>query len=196
MRSMRARTVLLLTLPFLLLSETLGHAVVARTIDPGAARHHLLVNAAGDYLEYGRAALVVFLALVGAVLVRRALASSRGAGPQPLPAWRLAAVPALVFLLQEHFEHLLQDGRVHWLTSLEPAVLAGIALQIPRGLLALGLIRSLLRAADELGFAIARGISTGPRRRLTCAGLVTNASPLRLRVLASGHAGRAPPACA
>jgi hypothetical protein len=185
-----------LSLPLLLLSATFGHVLVARMLDPEPARRHLLQRAMVDYVD-PHAALAVVVVLVGAVLVRRTLASFRTAGPRPLPAWRLAAVPPLVFLLQEHVERLVQDGDFSWLTAAEPAVLAGIALQIPCGLFALWLVRTLLRAADEIGCALARRSASAARRlaasRLS---LLVHASPLRLRVLASRHAGRAPPAFA
>ena len=118
-------------------------------------------------------------------------------GPRPLRSRRLAAIPALVFLLQEHVEHLVQDGDIGLLTAAEPAVLAGVAVQIPFGLCALWLARALLRAADGIARALARRPSPRARRPTTSRHLLfVHASPLRLRVLASRHAGRAPPAYA
>jgi hypothetical protein len=194
---MRARTVWLLSLPILLLSEAFGHALVARMLDSGGERHRLLLRATVDYLEYVHAALALLLVLVGAAFVRRALASFRRAGPRPLPGSRLAAVPPLVFLVQEHLERIAQNGDVAWLTAAEPAVLAGVALQIPCGLFALWLVRMLLRAADEIGCALARRSASRRRRSATSRSpLFVDVSPLRLRVLASRHAGRAPPAFA
>jgi hypothetical protein len=193
---MRARTVLLLSLPLLLLSETFGHALVARMLDPGTARHRMLLSATVDYHGYAEAALAVVLVLVGWILVVRALASSHATGPRPLPSWRLAVIPPLVFLVQEHVEHLVRDGSSGWFTAVEPTVLAGIALQIPCGLLALWLVRVLLKAADQIGCALASRSSRATRRPTAGLTLFVYASPLRLRVLASQHAGRAPPAFA
>jgi len=194
---MRARTVWLFSLPILLLSEAIGHALVERMLESGSEAHRPLLRAAIDYLEYGHAELVL-LALAGTVLVRRALDSFRRVGPRPLPGWRLAAVPPFVFLVQEHLERLTQNGDAGWLTAAEPAVLAGVALQIPCGLFALWLARTLLRAADELGWALARRSTapTRPRAPAIRAPVSVDVSPLRLRVLASRHAGRAPPALA
>jgi hypothetical protein len=195
--AMRTRTVWLLTLPFLLLSETFGHTLVARMLDPGASRHRLVLHASGDYLEYAPAAVAALLVLVGAILVRRALASFRTEGPLPLPAWTLAALPSLVFLLQEQVERLVQGGGVDWVTSVEPVVLAGLAPQLLCGLFALWLVRTLLQAADELGCVLARRSSrTGRRRPGSPLPRATPASLLRHAVLASRHAGRAPPALA
>jgi hypothetical protein len=117
-------------------------------------------------------------------------------GPRPLRGRRLAAIPALVFLLQEHVEHLVQDGDIGLLTAAEPAVLAGVAVQIPFGLCALWLARALLHAADGIARALARRPSPRARPTTSRHPSFVHASPLRLRVLASRHAGRAPPAYA
>jgi len=193
---MKARRVWLLTLPFLLLSESLGHALVARMVDSEGARHHLVLGGMVDYDEYAHAALAVLIVLAGAALVQRMLASFRTGGTRLLPAWRLAAVPPLVFLAQEHVERLVQDGDLGWLTAVEPVVLVGVALQVPCGLLALWLARALLRAADELGCALARRSSAAARRPPGNQPVFVHASPFRLRALASRHAGRAPPVLA
>jgi hypothetical protein len=196
---MRTRTVWLLTLPFLLLSETFGHTVVARTLDSGASHHRLVLHLSGGYLEYALAAIAVLLVLVSAILVRRALASSRAQGPRPLPSWKLAVLPSLAFLLQEQVERLVQGGGADWLTFAEPVVLAGLLPQLLCGLLALSLVRTLLRAADELGCALARRSARAARRRPARhlpRPVQASALPLPLPVLASRHAGRAPPALA
>jgi hypothetical protein len=193
---MRARTVWLLSLPFLLLSETFGHAIAARVPDLGTTRHGLLLRAAVDYREYVPAALAAALVVVGVVLVRRALASFHRAEPRPLPGWRLSAIPAFVFLVQEHVERPAQDGGIGWFTAPEPAVLVGVALQISFGLCALWLARALLRAADQIGCALARRPSSRTGAPITSRHSLFHALPLRPRVLASRHAGRAPPACA
>jgi hypothetical protein len=186
----KTRTVWLLTLPFLLLSEAVGHTLVARLFDAGASRHRLVLHASGDYLAYAPAAIAALLMLAGALLVWRAL-SARAERALPLPAWRLAALVPLVFLLQEQLE------RVGWLTSAEPVVLAGLVPQMLCGLFALWLVRSLLRAADELGCALARRRGRAERLRAAIrTARAVQASPLRPRVLASRHAGRAPPALA
>lgn len=194
---MRTRTVWLLTLPFLLLSETFGHTLVARTLDSGASRHRLVLHLSGGFLEYAPAAIAALLVLVGAILVPRALASSRAQRPRPLPGWKLAVVPSLAFLLQEQLERLVQGGSVDWFTSVEPVMLAGLLPQLLCGLLTLWLVRTLLRAADELGCALARrSRRTARRRPVRLLPRPAQASALRLPVLASRHAGRAPPALA
>ena len=188
---MRARSLWCLTLPALLVAETAGHTVLARSFDRGDARHGLLSHA----LEaYGPPLLAISLLLAGAILWRRVLASLRAERPQPLPAWRLAALPALAFLVQEHVERLVVDDRLDWLTVLEPAVLIGIALQLPCGLVAIWLVRTLLRAAEQLGYTLAHRTARAARRPQLFRLRPLETSAPRLPVLASRQAGRAPPA--
>ena len=139
-------------------------------------------------------ALVVLLA--AAILGRRVLASFRAEGPQPLPSWRLAALPALGFLFQEYAEQLVHDGRFAALTALEPLVLIGVALQLGLGLLAIWLVRTLLRAAEQLGCTLARRGPRWARRTQRLRVRPFHAPEPRLPVLASQQAGRAPPAVA
>jgi hypothetical protein len=185
---MRARTFWFLTLPALFVAETLAHTLVARALDPANERHALSSRVVE---AYGPQLVAVAVLLAGAILGRRVLASFRAEGPQPLPGWRLAALPVLGFLVQEHLERVLQDDQVGLLTTLEPAVLIGIGLQLPCGLLAVWLVRTLLRAAEQLGCTLAGRSVRGarPPERLGASAPLT----LRLSVLASRHAGRAPP---
>jgi hypothetical protein len=188
------RTVWSLMLPMLIASETAGHALVARVLDPHGERHVLL---ALDYLEYLYAGVAICLVLAVAALVRRALGSFRGYAPRPLPSWHLAAVPSAAFLLQEHLEAFFQNGDTGWFVTAEPAVLAGALLQLPCGLLAVWLVRTLLRAADELGYALARRAERRVRQLPApqlCHG--RQDTPLRLLALGRGLAERAPPSFA
>jgi hypothetical protein len=182
---MKARPVWLLALPMLLLGETAAHATLARLAEPNDPRHRLL-----DLTAVG----VALAALSLAALAWRAASSVRSAS-QTLPSWRLAVIPALAFLAQEHFERFVVDGHAGWLTTAEPDVLAGTALQLAVGAAVLWLARSLLRAADHLGYALARRSS--PRgRRSSSRAWPLEASTIRLSVLASRQAGRAPPVAA
>jgi hypothetical protein len=193
MQKVRTRTLWTLTLPFLFLSETAGHAVVDRLFDPHGKRHLL----AQDYLEYLQAAGAVCLALVVGALVRRAAAAFRGRAGASLPSWHLAAVPSVAFLAQEHAESFAHNGEVGWLTSFEPAVVLGAVMQLPCGLLAVWLVRTLLRAAEELGRALSRRAERrdhdGPAPQLC---LDRQDFPLRLLALVRGLAERAPPSFA
>jgi hypothetical protein len=111
-----------------------------------------------------------------------------------LPAWQLAAVPSLVFLVQERIERLLQDGSMGWLVSVEPAVIAGVALQLLCGLFALCVGCTLLTTSPAYSLAVPTSMSIGTRR----ATLVRPSMLplLRLPAPASRHAGRAPPVLA
>jgi hypothetical protein len=189
---MRARTFWFLTLPALILAETAAHRLVAR-LDPEEARHHVLSNALEDFaLPF--VAVVVLLTAV--ILGRRVLTSFRAEGPQPLPSWWLAALPALAFLSQEYAEQLVNEDRISWLTVLEPLILIGVTVQLIWGLLAIWLARALLRAAEQLGCALARRGRHSARRPERLGVRPFHAPEPRLPVLASQHAGRAPPAVA
>ena len=197
MQKVKTRTAWMLTLPMLVLGGTVGEAFVARLSDPRGERHMLLAHAAQDYLEYVQAASAICLALAATALARRAVAAYRGRAAGSLPSWRLAAVPSLVFLAHEHLQSFFHNGEIGWLTVGEPAVLLGAVAQLPCGLLALWLVRTLLRAADELGHALSRRAERRVRQRPTleiCHGRQDD--PLRLLALARGLAERAPPSFA
>jgi len=183
---MKVRPVWLLTLPILLLGETAGHAIVTRLLDPEEARHRLL--------DLGT--VVAALATLSiAALIWRGAASARSQ-PQPLPSWRLAAVPALAFLAQEHLESFVSDGHAGWLTAADPVVLTGAGLQLAVGAAVLWLARSLLRAADHLGWSLVRRAARAGRARPRTGAWPFEVVPVRLPVLASRQAGRAPPVAA
>jgi hypothetical protein len=193
MQKVKTRTLWTLTLPFLVLSETAGHTVVARLFDPHGERHIRTQH----YLEYVQAAGAICLALAAAVLVCRAVAAFRGRAAASLPAWHLSVVPSVAFLAQEHLESFVHNGEIGWLTSFEPPVILGAVIQLPCGLLAVWLVRTLLRAADELGHALSRRTERlandrpAPQLCRDCQDF-----PLRLLALVRGLAERAPPSFA
>lgn len=183
---MKLRSAWLLTLPILLLGETAGHAVAARLFDPDDARHRL----------FDLAFVAVALAALSLAALAWRAATSSPSQSHPLPSWRLAALPALAFLAQEHLESYVAHGHVGWLTAVEPAVLAGFGLQLGIGAAALWLARSLLRAADHLGWSLSRRAARAGVARSRTAAWPVEAVPARLAALASRQAGRAPPAAA
>jgi hypothetical protein len=95
---------------------------------------------------------------------------------------------SLAVLVQEP---LAQVGDLGSVLTAEPALLAGLALQLPAGLIALWLIRALLRVA--LGLGPAPGSRQAARLLLARTSFAFASSPFRPAVLASRHAGRAPP---
>ena len=106
-------------------------------------------------------------------------------------------MPSAAFLLHEHLESFVHKGEIDWLTSFEPAVVLGAVIQLPCGLLAVWLVRTLLRAADELGHALSRRTERQANDRPTpqlCRG--RQDFPLRLLALVRGLAERAPPSFA
>ena len=122
--------------------------------------------------------------LVCAVLALGLVAAVHGPGRTPA-AWVFAICPPLAFLLQESAERGFDPGFLF-----EPAVLAGLALQLPFALLSWALARLLLRAAASLGQLLRRGgrvrDTTRPLPRA-----VPAATPRGAFVLAG--AGRGPP---
>jgi hypothetical protein len=198
MRYVRTRTVWTLTLPMLVLGETVGHGLVTRIFDPHGERHTLLARTTQNYLTYIYAAIAISFALALAALVRRAAASFQGRTGRTLPSWHLAGVPSVAFIAQEHLESFLHNGELNWLTFAEPTVLLGAVMQLPCGLLALWLVRTLIRAADDLGQALSRcraerRVRDRPALAI-CHGRQDD--PLRLLALVRGLAERAPPSFA
>jgi hypothetical protein len=100
------------------------------------------------------------------------------------PRWIFAICPPLAFLLQESAERGFEPGFLA-----EPAVLAGLALQIPFALLAWGLARLLLRAAESLGSLLRQ---TQRPRGAVCPPRPVRAAAPRGAFLLPG-AGRGPP---
>jgi len=195
MPNVRSRTVWSLMVPMLVASETVGHALVARSLDPRGERHMLLARTTEDDLEFLYVAIVVCLVLGIAALARRVLASFRGLGARPLPTWRVAALPSVAFLAQEHVESFVHNGDAGWFVTTEPVVLFGAVLQLPFGLMAVWLVRALLRAAEGLGFVLARQ-AYRVRERAAQPVHGPQVGQLRLLGLARGLAERAPPSFA
>jgi hypothetical protein len=102
-------------------------------------------------------------------------------------------IPSAAVLAHEHLERLLQGGDLGSVFAAEPALLAGLLLQVPCGLIALWLVRALLRTADDLALALARRAAHVVRLPSASLGAFFGSSLLRTAALASRHAGRAPP---
>jgi hypothetical protein len=99
-------------------------------------------------------------------------------------------------LVHEHLERLVQGGDLGSVLAAEPAVLAGLLLQVPCGLIALWLMRAVLRTADDLAVILARRPAHALRLLVATLGFSFTSSTLRTTALASRHAGRAPPLAA
>ena len=182
---MRVRTVWTLTLPVLVAGETLAHSLVHRLAGWDQSAHER------RYVEYAGPLVLVCLVLVVLAVASRVLAAFRGRAGRRAPSWRLAAIPSAAFLLQEHLERLHHYGSVDWAATSDPTVLIGVAVQLPFGLLALWLVRTLLRFAQHVGRALAeRQTRLWPVPRIWRAHTVELP---RVAALASGLAERAPP---
>jgi hypothetical protein len=118
-----------------------GHWLAYLVAHP-APQERLLALADHGYLEIV-SALAVPASLVA--LVSLAIRHARLADDAPLPVWwRLAALQAALFLLQEVSEAAAGDGLTSCLH--EPAIPLGILLQLPIALALLGLVRLSSRA--------------------------------------------------
>jgi hypothetical protein len=73
-------------------------------------------------------------------------------------------LPAFAFAVQEHAERLAEGASFTHPTLLESAVVLGLAIQLPGGLIAVALVRLLLRLTDRV-FELLRS-RRKPRRPL------------------------------
>jgi hypothetical protein len=82
----------------------------------------------------------------------------------PVPAWLFLVLPATAFLVQEHVERAAATAQLPVDTLAQPAVLAGLALQLPFGLVALLAARLLTRATVAIAERIGRRTRPHPAR--------------------------------
>ena len=146
-------------------------------------------TASHGYLSLVPAALAALIALLAVALAGEVAAGRRGAAPIGVSP-RIALVPVLAFVVQEHLERLAA-GEPALTAAFEPTFVLGLALQIPFGLAAWLLARLLLRAAFAAGCSLLRPQRVR-RASSRAVPLVAIVLP-RLAPLASGCAGRAPP---
>ena len=134
----------------------------------------------------GALELVAFLSVVAGAVRRRR--------PAPVPPWAFALLPPLGYVLQEFLERWFAGASFPWWMVLQPTFRVGLLLQLPFGLIAYLLARLLLRVADRFGCAL-RGVSKRPQvAGVSLAWIAFEVWPPRVAALASGHAGRGPPA--
>jgi hypothetical protein len=81
-----------------------------------------------------------------------------------VPAWLFLVLPAAAFVVQEHVERAAATAQLPVDTFAQPAVLAGLALQLPFGLAALLAARLLSRATVAIARRIARRTGLHPTR--------------------------------
>jgi hypothetical protein len=143
-----------LTAPLLVIGLLAGHSLGYRwALADAHERAHVLDATGHGYLGYAPLIVAVAGSLVVAAFAARvhaAVGSRRTSGPAP---WLAAVLPPPAFLVQEYAERALHS-EVAWTTALEPAVLAGLLVQIPIALTVLALARALSRLAEVVARAI------------------------------------------
>jgi hypothetical protein len=110
-----------------------------------------------------------------------------------VPSWVFFVLPPAAFLVQEHLERAIATAELPLDTLAQPAVLAGLALQLPFGVAALVLARILQCATVAVARRLAR--RTRPHAALRQVHLARPARRPR-RVVLRATSGRGPPAFA
>jgi len=193
----RAQLAWPIALPLTVLSALAGHSAGYRVVVPDVhERAHMLEQTGHGYFAYVPIAVGVGLALgiLGfAAMVVAALRQGRVGARASTPAWLVALLPPLGFVLQEHVERYGRHGAIEWATALEPAFLVGLALQLPFAFLAALVAYAFGRLAERVAaLIVARGLPQICVSVPSLAPSVSIALP-RAPVLARGYAGRAPP---
>ncbi len=156
-----------------------------RPSGPGAAGHAWL-----ELLPAIAVAAVVALSASLAVETREIL-RSRATGS--VPGWLYLVLPATAFVVQEHVERAVATAHLPVDTLAQPAVLAGLALQLPFGIAALLAARLLTRATAAIARRIGRRTRPHPARPEE---RHDRTGPAPRRVSLPQPAGRGPPAFA
>ena len=153
---MRRPLTWLVTIPLAFGSAVGGHDLASQLASVKTQAHASALAAEGRsdlvWLPYALGALATFVVIGLLVCVLEAAA---GAPPRGRAGLGLAAVPLVVFVLQEHIAQLLAGNHIQLVhVSLEPRFALGLLLQLPCGLVACLIGRLLLRAAEELGYRL------------------------------------------
>ncbi len=182
-------------MPLVAAGSLVAHALAYRLAVPDEhAREFAYEHSGHDYLAYAPFVFAVCLALVLAAVIARTMQAAAGRARGHIALWPFLVLPLVLFTTQEHIERLVSSGSFPFGAMLEPTCIAGVALQLPLGLIAYGIARALVRFADELGQILA----TRPRRRhgrlkVLCGPPPSPVELPRIPVLALQRAGRAPP---
>ena len=153
---------------------------------PAATTAHAWLDLLPAFVVAGIVALFASLAVE-----TREILQHRAGGE--VPAWLFLVLPAAAFLVQEHVERAAATAQLPVDTLAQPAVLAGLALQLPFGLAALLAARLLTRATAAVARRIGRRTRPHPARADQHHDR-TDPCPRRVELLQP--AGRGPPAFA
>ena len=110
-----------------------------------------------------------------------------------VPGWVFLVLPGAAFLVQEHVERAAATAQLPVDTLAQPAVLAGLILQVPFGIVALLAARLLSRATVAIAHRLGRGAAPHVDRPAERPDRV-DLRPRRVELLQP--AGRGPPAFA
>ncbi len=190
----RRRAAWLLAVPLMFAGSQVAHVFAYRLVYPVASvRLRELVATGHSYMDYLPFALGVCGAVVLVSLASVVVGGVRRRRHAPVPAWAFAFLPVVGFVLQELVERMAAGASFPWWMVLQPTFRVGVLLQLPFALVVFVVARLLLRVAERVA-AVFRGEVPEPRRLAdTLAWFAVVARPLRIAVLAEGHAGRGPP---
>ena len=177
---MRKRALLSLSVPLSAVGCLIGHAAGYAIV--GMSRRDAQVH---GYLSFAPQFLAICAAVVAAVLALRL--SGRLTGR--IAAWPFALLPPLAFCAQELIERLVAGLPAH--AVFEPAVLVGLAAQLPVAYVAFLAARAMLRVTD----VAARALRTLPPPVVESSFLLAVPVSVSPSGTSLGHdrPGRAPP---
>jgi hypothetical protein len=157
-------------------------------------RAHALEASGHGYFAYAPLFLSVCGGALAAALLLSIGAAARSGPARRLPWWPFVALPAFVFVAQEHLERFVHHGDLPLDLLGQPPFLIGLALQIPLGFAAAEVVRALLAAADTIGTVLRarRPVHHGAALEAPL-NLARRDGVAPIPALATGHAGRAPP---
>jgi hypothetical protein len=187
----------LLVLPLAAVGWLAAHWLACLLVAPDP-QHRAQLHAEAGHGYLGVVAPVVVACAGTLLLAGLALAIDdglRGRARTRPPSWPLALVPPLGFAVQEHVERLIASNAFPVDVALEPAFLAGMALQLPFALGALLAARAVLALGHELGRALSGPRSPRPQVRAIALNPLCRPAPELARppILATGHGERGPP---
>ena len=177
-----------LTLPLVAAGALSAHVLAYALV----SSHHHSGSQAHAALMHWRVCVALSFALAVAGALGYAADGVSGRASRGAPLWAFALLPPAGFVMQEHFEHLLQHGDLAYTLAFEPVFLLGLLLQVPFAAAAYLVARALVTVAvtliRALGRAQSRRVPTAPSFRVTPEPALALANPVAL-----GYGQRAPP---
>lgn len=185
----------LVVVPLMLGGTEVAHALSYWLVYPQAVvRWQVLAATGHGYLGWWPLVLGSGGAIGLAGFASGVIGVARGRPARQVPAWAFGVLPLAGFTLQEFLERWLALGGFPWWMVEQQTFRVGLLLQVPFALVAFVAARLLLRAARGIGRVL---VGDRPRLVRLPAGVRAFASlavVLPPSFLASGHAGRGPPA--